>query len=143
RFHPVDDDTHLGVVVLLDAHRYPGLRVDDPADLGRGAGRVLLVASGGALSWSASASGGLDVSPASGRLTAGGRAVIWVTAADPSESGSGRVSIRAAGRTLGCALSWEVPGQEDEDPPGDPLPVPSSDPSAATSADVPSAPEAT
>ncbi|GAA3425485.1 sigma-70 family RNA polymerase sigma factor [Streptosporangium sandarakinum] len=117
--------------------------VSCPADLGRGAGRVLLTASGGALSWSASASGGLDVSPASGRLTAGGRAVIWVTAADPSESGSGRVSIRAAGRTLGCALSWEVPGQEDDDPPGDPLPVPSSDPSAATSADVPSAPEAT
>ncbi|MFF0310777.1 sigma-70 family RNA polymerase sigma factor [Streptosporangium sp. NPDC004379] len=117
--------------------------VSCPANLGRGAGQVSLTASGGALSWSASASGGLDVSPASGRLTAGRKAVIWVTAADPSESGSGRVSIRAAGRVLGCALSWEAPGQEEEDPPGDPLPVPSSDPSSATSAEVPSAPEAT
>ncbi|GAA2876397.1 hypothetical protein GCM10010517_37560 [Streptosporangium fragile] len=105
------------------------LTVSCPSDIGEGAGQIRLAASGAPVSWSATTSGGLNVHPRSGRLKAGARGVIWVTAADPTESGSGRVAFRSAGGNSSCAIWWESPGPEASDPPEDPPPQPTPTPS--------------
>ncbi|WP_169750119.1 sigma-70 family RNA polymerase sigma factor [Streptosporangium amethystogenes] len=111
------------------------LTVSCPSDIGEGAGQIQLAARNAALSWSATTSGGLDVHPAQGRLKAGARAVIWVTARDPSESGAGRVAFRSAGGNTGCAISWENPETDASAPPPDPAPDPTPDPSAGASSE--------
>ncbi|MEV4376848.1 sigma factor [Streptosporangium sp. NPDC049644] len=111
------------------------LTVSCPSDIGEGAGQIQLAARNAALSWSATTSGGLDVHPARGRLKAGARAMIWVTAKDPSESGAGRVAFRSAGGNTGCAISWENPEADATAPPPDPAPDPTPAPSAGASSE--------
>ncbi|MDP9865856.1 MULTISPECIES: RNA polymerase sigma factor [Streptosporangium] len=108
------------------------LAVSCPTDIGEGAGQIRLSAREAPISWSATTSGGLDVHPRQGRLKAGARAVIWVTAADPAEGGTGRVAFKAAGGGSSCAISWEGPGPEESDPPGDPAPLPTPAPTPST-----------
>ncbi|MET8051212.1 sigma factor [Streptosporangium sp. NPDC005286] len=111
------------------------LTVSCPSDIGEGAGQIQLAARNATLSWSATTSGGLDVHPARGRLKAGARAVIWVTARDPSESGAGRVAFRSAGGNTGCAISWENPEADASAPPPDPAPDPTPTPSTGASSE--------
>ncbi|GAA4234887.1 hypothetical protein GCM10023075_54350 [Streptosporangium album] len=113
------------------------LAVTCPADIGEGAGTIQLSARNAAVSWSATTSGGLNVHPQRGQLKAGAKSVIWVTAADPGESGSGRVAFKSAGGNSNCAISWETAEQEVPDPPEDPppTPTPTSAPSTAPSAE--------
>ncbi|MFI6506995.1 sigma-70 family RNA polymerase sigma factor [Streptosporangium sp. NPDC050855] len=112
------------------------LVVSCPSDIGQGAGQIRLAARGAALSWSATTSGGLSVQPSRGRLGAGSSGVIWVTASDPSESGSGRVAFRSAGGNTACSISWESPAPEASDPPEDPGPEPTPTASAGTESEV-------
>ncbi|MEV0419957.1 RNA polymerase sigma factor [Streptosporangium canum] len=107
------------------------LAVSCPTDIGAGAGQIRLSARDAALSWSATTSGGLNVHPRRGRLKAGAGAMIWVTAADPGESGTGRVAFTSAGGGSSCAISWESPEPEVSDPPSDPPPLPTEAPTPA------------
>lgn len=107
------------------------LAVSCPTDIGEGAGQIRLSARDAALSWSATTSGGLNVHPRRGRLKAGAGAMIWVTAADPGESGTGRVAFTSAGGGSSCAISWESPEPEVSDPPSDPPPLPTEAPTPA------------
>ncbi|MET8333551.1 sigma-70 family RNA polymerase sigma factor [Streptosporangium canum] len=107
------------------------LTVSCPTDIGEGAGQIRLSARDAALSWSATTSGGLNVHPRRGRLKAGAGAMIWVTAADPAESGTGRVAFTSAGGGSSCAISWESPEPEVSDPPSDPPPLPTEAPTPA------------
>ncbi|MFI7051251.1 RNA polymerase sigma factor [Streptosporangium canum] len=107
------------------------LAVSCPTDIGEGAGQIRLSARDAALSWSATTSGGLNVHPRRGRLKAGAGAMIWVTAADPGESGTGRVAFTSAGGGSSCAISWESPEPEVSDPPSDPHPLPTEAPTPA------------
>ncbi|GAA4187617.1 hypothetical protein GCM10022252_21490 [Streptosporangium oxazolinicum] len=111
------------------------LSVSCPGDIGEGAGQIRLAARDATVSWSATTSGGLDVHPAQGRLKAGARSVIWVTAKDPSESGTGRVAFKSAGGNAGCAISWESPEPDAPAPPDDPAPEPTPTPSAGASSE--------
>ncbi|MEZ7125875.1 sigma factor [Nonomuraea sp. AD125B] len=86
-----------------------------------GAAQIGLSARGAAVSWVATASQGLEVSPASGSIKAGGSVRVRVTVTDPEEAGDGRVSFTSNGGTSTCSLSWEGsqpddPGQPDHDP---------------------------
>ncbi|MGC5015364.1 sigma-70 family RNA polymerase sigma factor [Streptosporangium sp. DT93] len=112
------------------------LAVSCPADIGQGAGRIRLAASGATVSWSATTSGGLNAQPSRGRLSAGTATVIWVTARDPSQSGAGRVAFRSAGGNAACAVTWESPDPEASDPPEDPEPEPMPTPSAEAESEV-------
>ncbi|MBB2911146.1 DNA-directed RNA polymerase specialized sigma24 family protein [Streptosporangium becharense] len=107
------------------------LTVSCPPEIGEDAGRIRLTASGTPISWSATASAGLEVRPRSGRLKAGASGVIWVTATDPTEGGAGRVAFRSAGGDPSCAIRWESPAPEASDPPEDPPPEPDPTLSAA------------
>jgi DNA-directed RNA polymerase specialized sigma24 family protein len=109
------------------------LTVSCPSSIGAGAGRIRLAARGAAVEWSATASGGLVVHPGSGRLRAGASALIWVTAADPGESGSGRVAFRSSGGDTGCAVSWDGPAPEDSEPAPDPTEAPEPTPTPSAS----------
>ncbi|GGL30730.1 sigma factor-like helix-turn-helix DNA-binding protein [Planomonospora parontospora] len=109
------------------------LSVSCPPDIGAGAGRIRLTARGAAVEWSATTSGGLVVHPAGGRLRAGASAVIWVTAADPGESGSGRVAFRSSGGGTACAVSWDGPAPEDSEPAPDPTEAPEPTPTPSVS----------
>ncbi|GAA3421403.1 sigma factor-like helix-turn-helix DNA-binding protein [Streptosporangium vulgare] len=111
------------------------LSVSCPGDIGEGAGQIRLAARNATVSWSATTSGGLDVHPARGQLKAGARSVIWVTAKDPSESGTGRVAFRSAGGNAGCAISWESPEPDASTPQDDPAPDPTPTPSAGASSE--------
>ncbi|MBG0815628.1 sigma factor [Planomonospora sp. ID82291] len=110
----------------------PRLTVSCPSDLGAGAGRIRLAARGAAVEWSATTSGGLVVHPGGGRLRPGASAVIWVTAADPGESGSGRVAFRSSGGAAVCAVSWDGPAPEDSEPAPDPTEAPEPAPTPST-----------
>ncbi|WP_406312778.1 RNA polymerase sigma factor [Streptosporangium sp. NBC_01639] len=109
------------------------LAVSCPTDIGEGAGTIRLSARNAAVSWSATTSGGLNVHPQHGRLKAGASGVIWVTAADPGESGSGRVAFKSVGGNSSCAISWETAEPEVTDPPEDPPPLPTSTPTSTPS----------
>ncbi|WP_436759043.1 sigma factor-like helix-turn-helix DNA-binding protein [Streptosporangium sp. V21-05] len=111
------------------------LSVSCPGDIGEGAGQIRLAARNTTVSWSASTSGGLAVHPARGQLRAGASSVIWVTAKDPSESGTGRVAFRSAGGNAGCAISWESPEPDASTPQDDPPPDPTPTPSAGASSE--------
>ncbi|MEV8632317.1 sigma-70 family RNA polymerase sigma factor [Streptosporangium sp. NPDC051023] len=104
------------------------LAVSCPTRIEEGSGQIRLTARNGVVSWSATTSGGLDVHPRRGRLRAGAGGVIWVTAADPGESGSGRVSFTSAGGGSSCAISWESPEPQASEPAGDPPPEPTQAP---------------
>ncbi|WP_433242992.1 RNA polymerase sigma factor [Streptosporangium sp. CA-135522] len=110
------------------------LAVSCPTDIGEGAGQIQLSARNAAVSWSATASGGLDVRPRRGRLRAGATSTIWVSAADPDESGTGRVAFTSAGGASSCAISWEGLEAEASDPPSDPPPLPTSAPTPSPTA---------
>lgn len=111
------------------------LTVSCPSNIGEGAGQIRLTARDATVSWSATTSGGLAVHPARGRLRAGTRIVIWVTANDPSESGAGRVAFRSAGGNARCAISWENTGSDAPAPSVDPTPDPTPTPSAAATSE--------
>ncbi|MFJ2031643.1 RNA polymerase sigma factor [Streptosporangium sp. NPDC087985] len=111
------------------------LAVSCPTDIGEGAGTIRLSARNAAISWSATTSGGLNVHPQHGQLKAGAESVIWVTAADPGESGRGRVAFRSAGGNSSCAISWEASEPEVPDPPSDQPPLPTPLPSTAPNAE--------
>ncbi|MEU8245961.1 sigma-70 family RNA polymerase sigma factor [Nonomuraea sp. NPDC048916] len=120
----------------------PGARLSATCPNGiDGAATVRLTARNAALSWSASASQGLGVFPASGSIKAGGSASIWVTVTDPNTPGSGTVSFSSNGGGGTCSLSWHgQPRQHSEAPSEDPTPTPDvtdpvSDPSQSASAD--------
>ena len=62
--------------------------------------------------------------------------MIWVTAANPGESGAGRVAFKSAGGNAQCAISWESPEPDVPDPPSDPPPPPTPTPSAESSSEA-------
>ncbi len=109
----------------------PRLAVSCPTKIEQGSGQIRLTAHNGVISWSATTSGGLDIRPRRGRLRAGAGGVIWVTASDPGESGSGRVSFTSAGGGSSCAISWESPAPEASEPVDDPPPEPTGNPPEA------------
>ncbi|MDP9849925.1 RNA polymerase sigma factor [Streptosporangium lutulentum] len=109
------------------------LTVSCPSSIGEGAGRIQLAARNAAVSWSATTSGGLNVHPRRGQLKAGTKILIWVTAADPGESGAGRVAFKSAGGNALCAISWESPEPEVPDPPRDTTPPPAPTPTPSLS----------
>ncbi|WP_162642038.1 RNA polymerase sigma factor [Streptosporangium sp. 'caverna'] len=112
------------------------LAVSCPGSIGEGAGQIQLAARNAALSWSATTSGGLNVHPQGGQLKAGAKIMIWVTAANPGESGAGRVAFKSAGGNAQCAISWESPEPDAPDPPSDSSPPPTPTPSAESSSEA-------
>jgi hypothetical protein len=99
------------------------------------AGVIQLSAGGRAVSWTATADGGLGVVPARGVLKAGARARI-VVMTDSAEAGHGTVSFRSAGGSPACRISWADDGMPphsdpppDEEPSSSPTPPPSESPS--------------
>ncbi|MCK2212507.1 hypothetical protein MF672_001635 [Actinomadura sp. ATCC 31491] len=100
------------------------------------AARIGLSARGATVSWVATAAHGLEVSPASGSIKAGGSVRIWVTVTDPTAAGAGRVAFTSNGGTVSCALTWagedghqpEASGPPDDGPaatPSEPAASPS------------------
>ncbi|QYC44357.1 RNA polymerase sigma factor [Nonomuraea coxensis DSM 45129] len=90
-----------------------------------GVAQIGLSARGAAVSWSAAASQGLEVSPASGSIKAGGSVRIQVTVTEPEDEGDGRVSFTSNGGTSACTLTWEGRQPDDAGPPDhDPVPTP-------------------
>ncbi|MFI7443296.1 sigma factor [Nonomuraea indica] len=88
-----------------------------------GAATVVLRARNATVTWTAVASEGLEISPASGSIRPGRSATVVVTVADPDTPGDGTVSLSSNGGGASCPLSWE----------GRPLPEPpTDDPSTAS-----------
>ncbi|GAA3441535.1 hypothetical protein Pve01_23750 [Planomonospora venezuelensis] len=109
------------------------LAVSCPSDIGQGSGQIRLTAHNAVIEWSATASGGLVIQPARGRLRSGANGVIWVTSTGLAESGSGQVVFRSDGGGVSCAISWEAPEPAASEPPPDPSEPPSEPPSATSS----------
>ncbi|SEN64034.1 sigma factor [Nonomuraea pusilla] len=104
-----------------------------------GAAKIGLRARNAPVSWTAAASGGLTVFPASGTVKAGASAALVVTIDDPDAPGAGRVSLTSNGGGATCALSWDGAGPEASEPPPDrqsPTPGPSDSPTAPATADA-------
>ncbi|MEU8103083.1 RNA polymerase sigma factor [Nonomuraea muscovyensis] len=111
-----------------------------------GAARVVLRARHASVTWSAGASQGLEVFPASGSIRAGRSATVVVTVADPDTAGDGTVSLSSNGGGTSCPLSWPGRSRPSDPPAGDPTtepgtPEPSgdltrTDPPARASADA-------
>ncbi|MBF8185910.1 sigma-70 family RNA polymerase sigma factor [Nonomuraea sp. K274] len=99
----------------------PGARLGASCPRGiEGVAKIGLSARNAAVSWVATASQGLDVSPASGSIKAGGSVAIWLTVIDPTSSGSGRVAFTSNGGTATCSLSWDGDLPPISEPPTDP-----------------------
>ncbi|MFC5824313.1 RNA polymerase sigma factor [Nonomuraea insulae] len=92
--------------------------------------KIRLSARNAAVSWVATASQGLEVSPASGSIRAGASASIWVTITDPNGSGSGRVAFTSNGGTATCSMTWHGEGTSTPEPPTE-EPTATDDPTAA------------
>ncbi|MEV6985529.1 hypothetical protein AB0M95_30305 [Sphaerisporangium sp. NPDC051017] len=108
------------------------LVVSCPKGLDAGAGVILVSARGGAVSWRASAGGGLAVSPANGVLASGVKARLSVSATDPAQAGQGTVTLSSAAGGASCTVSWE--GQDmppASDPPPDQTPTAEPSPTGA------------
>ncbi|HUR01349.1 MAG TPA: sigma-70 family RNA polymerase sigma factor [Nonomuraea sp.] len=99
--------------------------VDDAVKIG-------LSARNATVSWSATASAGLEVLPASGSIKAGGSVAIWVTVDDPNTDGSGSVSFSSNGGGAKCSLSWDGGTEQTPEPPTD-QPTAGPDPSETPS----------
>ncbi|MEW9551285.1 RNA polymerase sigma factor [Nonomuraea sp. NPDC050783] len=110
------------------------LGVSCPGDVEEAA-RIALSARGAAVSWVATASRGLEVSPASGSIKAGRSARILVTVTDLTGAGTGRVAFTSNGGTASCTLTWDGHRPDPSGPPGDdrdPDPTPSEPPPSPT-----------
>ncbi|MCA2223241.1 RNA polymerase sigma factor [Nonomuraea aurantiaca] len=81
--------------------------------------KIGLTARNAGVAWSATASAGLEVFPASGSIKAGGSMAIWVTVDDPGTGGSGSVSFRSNGGGARCSLSWQGGTEQTPEPPTD------------------------
>ncbi|MEV0595046.1 RNA polymerase sigma factor [Nonomuraea cavernae] len=107
-----------------------------------GAATVRLTARGAAVTWTANASQGLGVYPASGSIKAGRSASVWVTVTDPNTPGSGTVSFGSTGGGGSCSLSWQGHQRQPSEAPSEALtPTPTetdpvSDPSQSSAGDV-------
>ncbi|MGW2161504.1 sigma-70 family RNA polymerase sigma factor [Nonomuraea sp. NPDC001699] len=108
-----------------------------------GAAKIGLRARNAAVSWTATASQGLDVFPASGSVKAGRSVSIWVTVLDPSAAGRGRVAFTSNGGAATCSLAWNADRAPQTDPPSDPpaTPEPSELASEDQSSNVDAAPQ--
>lgn|GEM_PF-1522627 len=114
----------------------PALRVSCPATLGRDrTGLIRIAAHGAPLSWRATVSGDLVLSPARGRLKAGASAVLAVGAAGTGP-GRGVIRFESAAGTRTCAIAW--PGEPS--PPAE-SPAPSAGPDGSPSPDDPPSPD--
>ncbi|MEV5554629.1 sigma factor [Nonomuraea wenchangensis] len=103
----------------------PRLGASCPKAVDDGAAQIRLSARGAAVSWLATASQGLEVSPASGSIKAGGSVRVRVTVTAPEDGGDGRVSFTSNGGTSTCSLSWDGGRSDDAGPPDhDPVPTP-------------------
>jgi RNA polymerase sigma factor (sigma-70 family) len=99
------------------------------------AAKIGLTARNATVTWSATASAGLEVLPASGSIKAGGSVAIWVTVDDPATGGSGSVSFSSNGGGAKCSLSWDGGTEQTPEPPTDQpttVPDPSQTPSGPT-----------
>ncbi|MEU4225657.1 sigma-70 family RNA polymerase sigma factor [Nonomuraea sp. NPDC026600] len=99
------------------------------------AAKIGLSARNATVTWSATASAGLEVLPASGSIKAGGSVAIWVTVDDPGTGGSGTVSFSSNGGGAKCSLSWDGGPEQTQEPPTDQpttVPDPSETPSGPT-----------
>ncbi|MEU8268699.1 sigma-70 family RNA polymerase sigma factor [Sphaerisporangium sp. NPDC049002] len=107
------------------------LVVSCPGALGEeGDGVILVSARNATLSWTASATGGLAVTPGQGVLKSGVKERLSVVVSQPGEAGEGTVTLRSVSGEASCRLSWD--GQDPppaSDPPPDQSPTP--DPSAS------------
>ncbi|MEU7856484.1 sigma-70 family RNA polymerase sigma factor [Nonomuraea sp. NPDC049141] len=83
------------------------------------AAKIGLSARNATVTWSATASAGLEVLPASGSIKAGGSVAIWVTVDDPATGGSGTVSFSSNGGAAKCSLSWGGGPEQTPEPPTD------------------------
>ncbi|MEV5325262.1 sigma factor-like helix-turn-helix DNA-binding protein [Nonomuraea sp. NPDC052634] len=102
-----------------------------------GTGEIGLRARNAAVSWVATASQGLEVSPESGSIRAGTTVKVRVTAADPFEPGTGRIAFTSNAGTATCTVSWQ--GEEIPEPPTG-LPTEDDEPSAAPTSGVATSP---
>ncbi|GAA5055680.1 RNA polymerase sigma factor (sigma-70 family) [Thermocatellispora tengchongensis] len=119
------------------AHSTARFSASCPGSLGEGgAGRITLSARGAAVTWSASAGGGLSVQPSSGRLKAGATASVWVvTTADAA--GTGTVTFTSSAGSPSCTVSWSGSDDDISEPPTDDPVTPTADPSETpTSSDT-------
>lgn len=119
----------------------PRLAVGCPGTID-GAGKVQLSARNATVTWSASASEGLDVFPASGSIRSGDSVAIWVTVSDPAEPGAGTVALSSNGGASSCSLSWRGQQPQGSDPPTDP-PTTTPDPTGNPDATASTSPETT
>ena len=94
--------------------------------------KVGLRARNATVTWSAAASSGLAVSPATGSVKAGRSVVISVTVDDPGTAGSGTVSFDSNGGDATCSLSWRGDDPQPQTPPSD-EPDPDLDPTGTPS----------
>ncbi|MFC4586185.1 RNA polymerase sigma factor [Sphaerisporangium corydalis] len=95
-----------------------------------GAGVILVSARNATVSWTASATGGLAVSPGQGVLRTGVKVRLSIAADEPGEAGQGTVTLRSTTGSSTCQVSWEA---QDPPPASDPPPddQPTSDPTAS------------
>ncbi|WP_214412194.1 RNA polymerase sigma factor [Sphaerisporangium fuscum] len=111
------------------------LVVSCPGPLGgEGSGVILVSARNATVAWSANATAGVTVTPASGVLKPGVKARLTVIVSAPEEPGKATVTLRSATGGPSCAISWD--GQDDppagSDPPRDPDPTPGPSDSATS-----------
>ncbi|GAA3827092.1 hypothetical protein GCM10022226_54980 [Sphaerisporangium flaviroseum] len=102
----------------------PGALGDEDASV------ILISARNATIAWTASATGGLVVTPGQGVLKSGVKTRISVVVSEPEEAGEGTVTLRSAAGTASCPVTWD--GQ-DPPPASDPPPdrQPTSEPTAS------------
>ncbi|WP_424535677.1 RNA polymerase sigma factor [Sphaerisporangium viridialbum] len=107
------------------------LVVSCPGALGaEGDGVILVSARNATVSWTATTTGGLAVTPGQGVLKSGVKERLSVAVGEPGEAGEGTVTLASASGRASCHLSWD--GQDPppaSDPPPDQSPTP--EPSAS------------
>ncbi|MGN9784048.1 sigma-70 family RNA polymerase sigma factor [Nonomuraea sp. ZG12] len=106
--------------------------IEDAAEVG-------LRARNAAVTWSAGTSSGLNVSPATGSIKAGGSVVVLVTVDDPGAAGSGTISFTSNGGGATCSLSWPGDDPRPQTPPSE-EPLPDLDPTGTPRASSESTP---
>jgi hypothetical protein len=91
---------------------------------------ILVSARNATVSWTATATGGLSVTPRRGVLKSGVKERLTVVVTRPGQAGKGTVTLRSAAGGSSCAVSWD--GHEpppSSDPPPDPQPTSEPSPS--------------
>jgi hypothetical protein len=107
------------------------LVVSCPGALGEESTGVILVSARNAdLSWTATVTGGLSVTPGQGALKSGVKARVSVAVSEPGKAGEGTVTLRSATSSASCRISWAA---QEPPPASDPPPdqQPTSEPSAS------------